>query len=239
MQANNRERKFLTEGQVNTLMSGAKTATRGNRGKYVSAGYTAQTLYIADVPAGSAQDSLRDYNRAGYRSERPWRETPTPIFEGEAVQAVSVPPARRKKSSRPRGPVEYLLREAARDRAGVAACFLLAAAMLMLTAAWGQKMVAGVESQRAIAGYQSQTIAFEQENERLTQKLELAQNGERIRNLAQNELGMLRPERARTETIYIQAPEVPTQETVQNSSQTRMEPLDFFLGLLSVFHIGE
>ena len=55
-------------------MAGAYRA-RSARGRYSQAGYDAnaeRTLYIADVPAGSAQDELRDYNRAGYRSERPW-----------------------------------------------------------------------------------------------------------------------------------------------------------------------
>ena len=49
------------------------------RGKYSQAGYAGEEsrpLYIADIPAGSLQDELRDYNRTGYRSERPWNETP-------------------------------------------------------------------------------------------------------------------------------------------------------------------
>ena len=66
------------------------TGTRSARGRYSAAGYrhayTEQEkeqgeLYIASVPAGSAQDELRDFNRAGYQAERPWRQTPEPLFE--------------------------------------------------------------------------------------------------------------------------------------------------------------
>ena len=50
---------------------------------------------------------------------------------------------------------------------------------------------------------------------------------------------MLRRERAQTETIYIHAPEKQAQEESQETMQTRMDILDFLLGLLNVFHIGE
>ena len=73
----------------------------------------------------------------------------------------------------------------------------------------------------------------------IAQQLEIAGSGERIRNLAQNELGMLRRERAQTETIYIQAPDKKAREEAQTVGQTHMEILDFLLGLLNVFHIGE
>ena len=52
-------------------------------------------------------------------------------------------------------------------------------------------------------------------------------------------LGMLRRERAQTETIYIQAPEKKAQDEAQALSENHMEILDFLLGLLNVFHIGE
>ena len=55
--------------------------TMSARRRYSAAGYTHAPqseqkgeLYIASVPAGSAQDELRDWNRAGYQAERPWRE---------------------------------------------------------------------------------------------------------------------------------------------------------------------
>ena len=50
---------------------------------------------------------------------------------------------------------------------------------------------------------------------------------------------MLRPERARTETIYIQTPESVAEEPVQNIEEPSMEILDILLGLLNVFQIGE
>ena len=111
--------------------------------------------------------------------------------------------------------------------------------MLTMTAVWGQKMVEGVNVQRDIQSYQDRTISLQKENEKLRQQLEIAENGERIRNLAQNELGMLRRERAQTETIYIQAPDKKAREEAQAVGQTHMEILDFLLGLLNVFHIGE
>ena len=216
-------------------MTGTRT-TRVSRGRYVSAGYAEKRarpaadereLYISADPAGSARENLRDLNRAGYRSERPWRDTPDP-----ALQKAT---AARKQL----GPIDRLLAEIRRDRKGVAVCAMLAATMLVMAAAWGRNMVSGVNTQRSIERYQAQTITLRQENEKLAQQLEIAGSGERIRNLAQNELGMLRRERAQTETIYIQAPEKKAQDEAQTVGQTHMEILDFLLGLLNVFHIGE
>ena len=242
------------------MMAGAKPV----RGRYAAAGYRAEgkknagrqeearsgkrerELYIADVPAGSPQDSLRDLNRPGYRSERPWREEAPPLFEeqpgtGRADDAAHRSTRTRQavRSRRKKGLLERMADEASRDKKGVAMCVALGVVCLMLSSAWAQKMVAGVEIQQMIASYQAQTQSFEQENESLSQQLEMAKSGERIRNLAQNELGMLRPERAQTETIYIQAPDTPVQETAQENSEPQMELLDFLLGLLNVFHRGE
>lgn len=196
-------------------------------------------MYIADVPAGSAQDSLRDLNRAGYRSERPWRETPSPVFEEEAPAAPAPVRSAKRRQAREQTVAEWLMASARRDRRDVAVCIVLLGVILMMAAAWGQKMIAGVQIQQRIESYQTQTKVFEAENERLVQQLELARSGERIRNLAQNELNMLRPERAEHETIYIQAPDSMTQEPVQQNGEPRMELLDFLLGLLNVLHIGE
>ena len=217
---------------------------RVSRGRYVSAGYAEKRtrpaadereLYISADPAGSARENLRDLNRAGYRSERPWRDTPDP-----ALQKAVPETQRRKAAARKQlGPIDRLLAEIRRDRKGVAVCAMLAATMLVMAAAWGRNMVSGVNTQRSIERYQAQTITLRQENEKLAQQLEIAGSGERIRNLAQNELGMLRRERAQTETIYIQAPDKKAREEAQAVGQTHMEILDFLLGLLNVFHIGE
>ena len=253
------------------MMAGVKPAR--SRGRYVSAGYMAGgqqysagrirqddaraaqqqgvDLYIADVPAGSAQENLRDLNRPGYRSDRPWRDEPDPVpvleersqpREAQAEQRQKASGANRRtagKRKRRQGLLERMANAAARDKKGATVCVLLAVVCLMMSSVWAQKMVAGVEIQRMIDSYQVQTRSFEQENESLSQQLEMARSGERIRNLAQNELGMLRPERAQTETIYIQAPDSLAQETVQENEAPQMEWLDFLLGLLSVFHIGE
>lgn len=222
-------------------MAGAYKA-RSARGRYSQAGYAGnedRTLYIADVPAGSAQDELRDYNRAGYRSERPWHETPAPVFEAAEAAPTQQSPAPGRGRARPQTFLDRLAAQARREHRDVIVCFVLAAVIMMMLAAWGQKMIKGVEIQRSINAYQANTVAFERENERLAQQLELARGGERIRNLAQNELGMLRPERAKTETIYIRTLESTAQKAVQNTGEPRMELLDILLGLLNVLHIGE
>lgn len=235
----------MPEGWVNTLMAGTYKA-RSVRGRYSQAGYVRdeeRPMYIADVPAGSRQDELRDYNRAGYRSARPWNDAPA-YDAGEAYEAALEAPvlqfstaARRKPRAR-RSFLDRLAAQAKRESGDVVACAVFLIAIMVMTAAWGQAMIRGVEIQRSINAYQANTVAFERENEQLEQQLEQARGGERIRNLAQNELGMLRPERAQTETIYIQAPAA-QKETVQNTGEPRMEVLDILLGLLNVFHIGE
>ena len=219
-------------------MASMKTGS-ASRGQYASDGSTGEReLYISAVPAGSAQDNLRDFNRIGYRSERPWNDGPRPAFaDGAAVAAPEAPAVRKIRRKKP-GFFERAAYHARRDRKGVIACVALSCAMLMMTALWGGRMVDGVQLARDIASYQSQTLALQQENEALTRQLELASSGERIRNLAQNELGMLRRERANQETIYIRTDNIQN-TAVQQDEEPRMELLDVLLGLLDVFHIGE
>ena len=224
---------------MNTMMAGAKTA---NRAKYTSAGYNARRereLYIARAQAGSAQDDLYDLNKRGYRSERPWNETPVPAFEGAAAQEVAAPAHRRAKTQKKKGIFEYIAYHAQRDRKGVMICLALLFAMLMMVAAWGGEMVDGVVLSRDIAMYETQTRYIQMENESLERQLELASSGERIRNLAQNELGMLRPERANQATIYIRTADTAAQTMQADEGGVQMELLDILLGLLNVFHIGE
>ena len=221
---------------MNTMMAGAKTA---NRAKYTSAGYNArreQELYIARTQAGSAQDDLYDLNKRGYRSERPWNETPVPAFEGAAQEVAA--PAHRRKTQKKKGFFEYVAYHAQRDRKGVMVCLALLFAMLMMVAMWGGEMVDGVVLSRDIAMYETQTKYIQMENEGLQRQLEIARSGERIRNLAQNELGMLRPERASQATIYIRTADH-AEPVVQEESGVQMELLDVLLGLLNVLHIGE
>lgn len=81
-------------------MTGTKT-TRASRGRYVSAGYAhrqgqpetrGRELYIADDPAGSARENLRDLNRPGYRGDRARQDTPSP--------ALQTPEAERPRAGR-------------------------------------------------------------------------------------------------------------------------------------------
>ena len=219
------------------MMAGVKTA---NRARYTSAGYVRRAqseLYIARVQAGSAQDDLRDLNRRGYRSERPWNEAPQPVFETAGAEQA-VPVKRRAKPQR-KNLFDYIAYHAKRDKKGVMICLALLCAMLMMVAAWGGEMVDGVVLARDIAAYETQTKYIALENEMLQRQLEMAQSGERIRNLAQNELGMLRPERAERETIYIRTTDYADQSAQTEAGGVQMEALDILLGLLNVFHIGE
>lgn len=214
-------------------MAGAKTAA--SRGRYTAAGYRQHSeaeLYISDVPAGSAQDNLRDLNQLGYRAGR--EDTPAPVLTKPQAPRPARPEPKRKA-----GTMERMAIAARRDKKGAMACILLGGLILFMTAAWGGKMVDGVALARDIATYQSQIKALEDDSETLARQLELASSGERIRNLAQNELGMLRPERASHETIYIRTTDELTGTTAQESAEPRIEPLDILLGLLDVFHIGE
>lgn len=219
-------------------MAGTSRA-RSTRGRYSAAGYVhTQPMYIADVPAGSRQDDLRDLNRKGYayRSERPWHDTPEPALEGGT--AAPAQPAAARHAPR-RSAVDRLMLRIRRERRDFAVCAVLLAAILTLATLSGQKAIEGVHLQRDIARYQESTAVFDRENERLEQQLELAKGGERIRNLAQNRLNMLRPERAQTETIYVQTTDNSQKGTLQQNEEPRMELLDILLGLLNVLNIGE
>ena len=50
---------------------------------------------------------------------------------------------------------------------------------------------------------------------------------------------MLRPERAETETIYIQTADSNRRQALQQDEEPKMELLDILLGLLNVLNIGE
>ena len=226
---------------MNTLMAGAAMKARSARGRYTAAGYShAQQMYIARVPAGSAQDELLDFNRKGYETltARPWRETPVPAFEGEAV-AQPLPVRRVRRRVKQKSFLDRVAAQIRREKKDACLCAVFLAIILMVGVATGRSMIEGTRLQNDISMYQSRTIALEKESERLAQRLEIAKSGERIRNLAQNELHMLCPERALTETIYIQTIENNPDTVLQQNEEPRMEALDILLGLLNVLHIGE
>ncbi|MBR2942098.1 MAG: hypothetical protein IKB82_01740 [Clostridia bacterium] len=228
---------------MNTMMAGAGEAARK---KNAYAGYAKEAadrseeydLYIAREAAGSSQDNLRDLNKRGYRTDRPWNDTddtPTPLFETPVYKAAPKTGKKQKKKTF----TQWLIHHAKRDKTGVAICAGLCCAMLMMVAVWGGEMVEGVRLADRIAQYESGTEAINIENDSLTQELERARSGERIRNLAQNQLGMLRPERAAHEVIYIRTAEHSANEVQLTEGETRLEFLDLMLGLLDMFHIGE
>jgi len=226
---------------VNTIMAGAKGTIRAK--KYTYAGYTGEKaendLYIAKDPAGSAQDNLRDLNKKGYRTERPWNETPQPLFEMQpAYEPVAAEPKKAPKQKK-KTFLEWVIGHAKKDKQGAMICAGLCCAMLMMVVIWGGEMVQGVQIADRIAQYETMTTSIQTENESLTRELEMAQSGERIRNLAQNQLGMLRPERAKHEVIYIRTADNAANEAQAQTGEPRLEFLDLMLGLLDVFHIGE
>jgi len=214
---------------------------RSARGRYTAAGYShAQQMYIARVPAGSAQEELLDFNRRGYEpmTARPWRDTPVPAFEGETI-AQPAPVRRVRRRVKQKSFFDRMAAQIRREKTDAMLCAVFIAIILFVGVATGQKMIEGTRLQNDISMYQSRTIALEKESERLAQQLEIAKSGERIRNLAQNELHMLRPERAQTETIYIQTLDSNQDTMLQQNEEPRMEALDILLGLLNVLHIGE
>lgn len=220
-------------------MSGPYKA-RHTRGQYNQAGYIGEEerdMYIADVPAGSARDTLRDCSRKGYQCERPWNETP--IFEtadaaphqGGGVKQT----AKKKKQSG----LDRLSDSFSRERSWGLACILAAAALLTAIVISAGQLMEGAQLQQSIVSYEQSTKALKDANDETERQYKLAFSGESIRNKAQNELHMLRPERVQTEKIYIRMPENMNRTTVQNIEEPGMDILDILLGLLSVFSIGE
>lgn len=109
--------------------------------------------------------------------------------------------------------------------------------MLVMAAAWGRNMVSGVNTQRSIDAIRRRRSRASAGKRKLAQQLEIAGSGERIRNLAQNELACCganarKPKRSTFRRRI-------KREEAQTVGQTHMEILDFLLGLLNVFHIGE
>ena len=208
---------------------GAKRAVS----RFVDAGYTAENdLYIAKNRAGGPQDRLRDLNRRGYAGE-----SPDPIL----LRQPGRPQAARKENRREErreGLLAWWLREASEDRAAALACLLLACLIFALGLVWSAKGLRGADNRRSIAAFNTATLSLIRENEQLAAQLAYAQNGERVRNRAQNELGMLRRERAETHQIYIQLPEDTDSRKADMPEEPHFEPLDVMLGILEMLHIG-
>ena len=201
--------------------------------RFVSAGYTDERdLFIEKTRAGSAGDRLRDLNRRGYAAEA----TPDPVLEFSEARPQSRPHS--AAAAEKETLAAYWIRSAKEDRGAAMLCALLLCAVVFLGFVWGAKGIKGVQNRSSIEAFNTATVALIRENEALAAKLEQAQNGERIRNRAQNELGMLRRERANTEKIYIQIPDDMAAAESQAAAEPRFEFLDVMLGLLEMLHIG-
>ena len=194
--------------------------------RYASAGYREEDApYIERVRAGSGSDNLRDLNRKGYKRDT---ESPESVFEtGRAA-------GRYEQSSF----AAALRREIAADRSAAVTCAFLLMLILALGAVWMGKNTESIRNRRQIEAYNQWTLSLISENEALRQQLDRMQSGERIRNLAQNQYGMLRRERAERRKIYIQAPENLQAGTAPSTEEPQFELLDLLLGLLDRMHIG-
>lgn len=183
-------------------------------------------LYIAREIPGSARDNLRDQNRRGYGAD-----SPKPLLQNQKKKVNAEP-------VRPEGFLDVLIREYRRDKLAAVLCVVLGILVLTVGAVWMQQAARSREERRAIETFQVQTQAFERENLRLKEEIERAKHGENIRNQAMNNLGMLRPERAETQEIFIRLPEEETDLSAPEVEETHFEFLDVLLGILHLLHIG-
>ncbi len=207
---------------------------RKEKMRYAQNGYRPQKgdLYIARDPAGSARDTIRDLNRKGYTRGSSGRE---PFLQKNRIYR----PAKNEKKLRQMTLAERLTYEVRRDRKAASVCLFLVILIFILSAVWMQKIAETGQARRAAAEYKAQTVELVRQNEILRAKLEQASSDLRIRNKAQNELGMLRRERAERHEIYVQLPEKHRHQDADAQEPRAFEPLDVFLSLLHFMHIGE
>ena len=188
---------------------------RGSRGEFVSAGViydNESELYIAREMPGSSRENLRDNAYANR-----YTESPDPVLGS------------RETAGEPRrvqaGPLDMVIRELKKDRIAALMCGML----------YISKVMQIQKDLQAIEIYRTNESFFAEKNIELEQKLELAQSGERIRNQALNNLGMLRREKADIREIYIQLPD-DVGESVQNTQvETKFGLLDALLNLIGIF----
>ncbi|MBQ7488214.1 MAG: hypothetical protein IJT77_12035 [Clostridia bacterium] len=206
-----------------------KQTGRGSRSRYSTAGAVydeREELYIAREMAGSARDKLRD-NAYATRGV----ESPEPLLNQPARQ--SAPAARQQM-----GPLDALLREISRDRLSATLCVILFCLFLFLGYVYLQKRTVIDNDLRAIQEFRNKESYFLEKNAEMERALALAKSSERIRNQAQNSLGMLRREKAEVQEIYVQLPEktnLPGEEAAAEESQFGL--FDALLNLIGVLHL--
>ncbi len=234
----------MLRGQVNTLMAGAGKAQRG---RYTSAGYAYEDqareseLYLERDRAEFARELIRDNNRVGYGAQALDEDgLPFSFFIDEA-ERDEARAQQKKRSARARQAqeeltfTERLAIALRRERRAAAACCVLLALNATLLAFWGQAMIDGVEKRDQIAAYEDGIAAYRAEVETARKAIDTAQRGDRIRNVAQNELGMLREELVTKQTIYIQAPSAAADRQQNVQEQERAGLLDWLLSAADIF----
>ena len=232
---------FLPEGQVNRLMAGAGLK-KASRASYTSAGYVYDEeelegeLLIEHFQAGSAQDLLRDNNRIGYSVEE--RDSDGLPFSFVADEPMKLPVRKAKKKPEEQLTMtQRLARAIRRERAAVAVCSVLLVLNIVLLSFWGQAMIDGVRLQEKIEGYEKGIGEYELDISEARTKIDRATNDERVRNVAQNELGMLRRERVATEKIYIQTAGISAPRPVVADVEESTGLLDWLLSVADIFDL--
>ncbi len=234
----------MPRGRVNTLMAGAGKAQRGH---YTSAGYAYEEqereseLYLERDRAEFARELIRDNHRVGYSAQELDEDgLPFSFFIDEA-QRDEERARQKKRSARARQAqeeltfTERLAIAMRRERCAAAVCCVLLALNATLLAFWGQAMIDGVEKRNQIEAYEDDIAGYQAEIETARKAIDAAQRGDRIRNVAQNELGMLREELVTKQTIYIQAPSAAADRPQQTQEQERTGLLDWLLSAADIF----
>ncbi|MBQ8093126.1 MAG: hypothetical protein IJ242_06080 [Clostridia bacterium] len=205
-----------------------KQERRGVYGRYTSAGAVydeERDLYIARERAGGARDKLID-NAYATRSN----DSPEPV-----LGIGTTNPAQGKAQKM--GPLDHLLLAIRQDRVGATLCIFLFAILLGLGVIYLQKSGQVREDLKAIELYRSKEAYFQQENDKLEAALARARSDERIRNQAQNTLGMMRREKAEVRELYIQLPEETGNLQANTEEETKFELLDALLNLVGLLKL--
>ncbi len=199
---------------------------RGTRGRYVSAGAVFDReadLYIAREMPGSSRENLLDN-----AYETRYTESPEPVL-AEKQQTVE------KNSAVHMGPLDVLLREIRKDRISAALCAILFVLFVGLGILYVSKTMQIRKDIQAIDVFRTNESFFMEKNVELERQLEQARSATRIRNQAQNNLGMLRREKADIREIYIQLPEDEEESKQNMQAETKFELLDALLNLIGIF----
>ena len=162
--------------------------------------------------------------------ENAWKDSPEPPIRYDA----QMPRTKRKQTV-----LERFRNAVRQDRLGAACCAILLFFFLLTGALWLQRLADMRENVRMITYYRDLESYYNNENAKIEQRIASAMDGASIRNLAQNSLGMLRPERANTQEIYIQLPDEEEYRSAQSGEEVKPELLDLVLGFLGRMHIGE